>query len=494
MKRLKVDPTVLERLRAVYPSPTSSASKAIKKYQDLLESLLFQAAGRRSRYETMFNLYSIPVSKLIHDGPQIGGAKVRLHTWLQANGLALIEIVERGSNLTGRVSQVRLTEFATYSEANNELAALLKTVADPNQLSNELQTQPSAAATLFHELYPDYYTYLSAAARDESYDHTPIDIASLEAYIHWINTDATKKQPAQITAETQTALTVHQIATYADGYLPQRKKRSEFGRTYYQGLSVQNVNKSLRRAMLGNCWQYDIRSSVITWKAGFAREIAYRAYPTKEYDRLFWATLWYVEKKDEFMRDALKDTFGRNHPYPVEFQKDLIKRALTAISFGARANTQAWRVSGGVWEQSALTEIMTNSIDLAAFLRSQLIKQFIDEQAIFDRYLADQLKQILPNVYFGSLVTPRIQPSRAKAVAYLYQHSETEVMNVAYRILKEQGISPIAKIHDAFIVKHKLPAELRNDIVISMREETGNAFWNLVPEELRGFVFKRPRH
>ena len=67
-------------------------------------------------------------------------------------------------------------------------------------------------------------------------------------------------------------------------------------------------------------------------------------------------------------------------------------------------------------------------------------------------------------------------------------------MNVAYRILKEQDISPIAKIHDAFIVKHKLPAELRNDIVISMREETGNTFWNLVPEELEGFVFKRPRH
>ena len=91
MQRLKVNPVVLERLRAAYPRPHSSASNALQKYQDLLESLLFQATNRRSRYETIFNLFSIPVSKLIHEGPQIGGAKVRLHAWLQANDLALIE-------------------------------------------------------------------------------------------------------------------------------------------------------------------------------------------------------------------------------------------------------------------------------------------------------------------------------------------------------------------------------------------------------------------
>ena len=490
MQRLKVNPVVLERLRAAYPRPHSSASKALQKYQDLLESLLFQATNRRSRYEAIFNLFSIPVSKLIHEGPQIGGAKVRLHAWLQANDLALIEIVERGSNLTRRVSQVKLTPLATYSEANNELAGLLKTITEPSQLTEGLQTQTSEAATLFHELYPDYHSYLSTQARDKSYDHAPIDIPSLEAYIHWINTEATKKQPAQIADETQTALTVHQIASYANGYLPQRKKVSEFGRTYYQGISVQNVNKSLRRAMLGNCWQYDIRSSVISWKAGFAREIGYHDHPTKDYSRLFWATLWYVEKKNEFMRDVRRETFGPNCTYPVEFQENLIKRARTAISFGARANSQAWRIASGGWEQSALKDIMTNSSDLSSFLRCDIVKQFIAEQAMFDRYLANQLKQILPQVYFGPLVKPKIQPSRAKAVAYLYQHCETEVMRVAYRILGANGIVPIAKIHDAFIVRKKLPSELRLEIIISMREETGNDYWNLVPEELLGFVFK----
>ena len=31
-------------------------------------------------------------------------------------------------------------------------------------------------------------------------------------------------------------------------------------------------NRDLRRGFLGNCWVYDIRSSVIKWKMGFARD------------------------------------------------------------------------------------------------------------------------------------------------------------------------------------------------------------------------------
>jgi len=64
----------------------------------------------------------------------------------------------------------------------------------------------------------------------------------------------------------QYLLQAHVILTVAkdkDGKYYQRKLPSDFGRTYYSGTSVQNVNKELRRAMLGNSWEYDIRSSVV---------------------------------------------------------------------------------------------------------------------------------------------------------------------------------------------------------------------------------------
>jgi predicted RNA-binding protein YlxR (DUF448 family) len=48
--------------------------------------------------------------------------------------------------------------------------------------------------------------------------------------------------------------TILRIAQHTNGYFLQEKKASAFGRNYYVGTSVQNVNKELRRAMLGNCY------------------------------------------------------------------------------------------------------------------------------------------------------------------------------------------------------------------------------------------------
>ena len=62
------------------------------------------------------------------------------------------------------------------------------------------------------------------------------------------------------------ARTILAIASVMSGNYLQRKKPSAFGRLYYEGVSVQNINKELRRAVLGNCWEYDIRSSVVAWK------------------------------------------------------------------------------------------------------------------------------------------------------------------------------------------------------------------------------------
>ena len=116
MLTLSVDPSVLTKLRESFPKPKHSAEKALNKYKQLLEELVFKAQMRgRSKYETLLNLYSIPLAELTHQGPQIGPMKVRLHKWLSENNLSLVEVVERGSNLTGLVSKVKLTELVSVN-------------------------------------------------------------------------------------------------------------------------------------------------------------------------------------------------------------------------------------------------------------------------------------------------------------------------------------------------------------------------------------------
>jgi hypothetical protein len=252
---------------------------------------------------------------------------------------------------------------------------------------------------------------------------------------------------------------------------------------------VQNVNKELRRAMLGNCWEYDIRSSVVTWKMTFAQELTNQLYPFKECRKLFWASWLYLEDRADFMRDVRKDVFGKASALSVEFQEKLIKEAITAISFGARANVNGWREKNGDWSNTALGEIFKNAAQRSAFITHEVVQSFIKEQALLDTYIANGLKEEMPDVYFGPLITRNVKPSKSKAVAYAYQQSESRVMDVAYRVLDKRGIKPIARIHDAFVVRHKLSSDLRSEIVEEIKDFSKNHHWKIKPTKLQKFVF-----
>ena len=89
------------------------------------------------------------------------------------------------------------------------------------------------------------------------FDVLPINIPSLEAYISWLCNGATLISTGRLMSYKKQATDILKVAKHTGGFLPQRKKLSPFGRTYYAWNSVQNVNKELRRAMLGNCWEYD---------------------------------------------------------------------------------------------------------------------------------------------------------------------------------------------------------------------------------------------
>lgn len=490
---ITIDPIVLEKLQECFPKPKTSAEKALHKYKTLLEELLFKVLQRgRSNYELLFDLYSLPVSKLTHEGPHIGPLKVRLHKWLHENNLSLVENVEPGSNLSGLVSLVKFTELVSINSVSNDLAQKITAASSLEDLSESLSGDAKKNQELFSALFPDYYLYLSSKEWAAVFDIVPIDIPSLEAYVVWLNTKATMISPGRVRVYTEQALLILSIAKHTGGFYPQRRKESPFGRTYYQGISVQNVNKDLRRAMLGNSWEYDIRSSVVAWKMAFSQELTDQLYPTKECQKMFWASWLYLDGRKEFMRDVRYETFGRKVNLTLEYQDGLIKEAVTAISFGARANVNGWRTQDGAWTNPALVNVLKNTAQRNAFLNSHTIQQFIKEQVLLDTYLAKGLESELPEVYYGPLITRNIKPSKSKAVAYMYQKSEANVMDVAYRVLDKHGIKPIARIHDAFVVRNKLPIDLRSEIMLEMRDSTHNSHWKIKQNKLDGFSHLSP--
>jgi hypothetical protein len=113
MIKLTVDPQVLASLQADFPKPANSAQRALDKYLQRLEKMLFQAflVGLTPR-QRKFKLYPLALSTLWEQGGQIGRKRVRVHKWLADNDVPLVQTVALGTNLSGLISEVKLSPWA----------------------------------------------------------------------------------------------------------------------------------------------------------------------------------------------------------------------------------------------------------------------------------------------------------------------------------------------------------------------------------------------
>ena len=497
MYKIEVDPKVLAALKQAFPQPERSADRALAKYVRVLETMLFESAQQGRRPDQLkLGTWSLSLSRLAQRGGQIGSAKIRVHTWLREHELELVSCVDRGSNLTGRVSDVRLAALATLTDqmADRDPAmgfGFSDEVMDLD-LNEGIDSAQDAALNeaLCDHIYADFAGMTIDQARD-AFDVLPVDVVSLASYIDWLENEASLISAARKTAALTQARIVLAVATHLDGIYLQRRKPSEFGRTYYHGVSIQNVNRELRRAILGQCWEYDIRSSVIAWKMGFAADyLASLGYSERAaVRREFRSTLCYLEDRDDFMVTVRRYVFtDPDEPTSAKFQTQLIKQAITAISFGARAASSGWPDGAGGMTNSALVDILRNADQRRRFLAEPCVRGFIREQNQLDQYIVGLVRDQRPDIYaLPCLRTHSGRVSRAKVLAYLYQHSETHVMDVVRTVAAQHGREPIANVHDAIFFRRALGADLKYEIEEQMREQTGNPYWRLASTALEAY-------
>ena len=298
---------------------------------------------------------------------------------------------------------------------------------------------------------------------DRLFDVLPVDTESLKSYIVWLSTEARWVTLQKKNQALRQARIILGIANVMSGHYLQRKKPSHFGRMYYEGVSVQNINKELRRAVLGNCWEYDIRSSVVAWKMGWAKQYIQAYGQGQDLRKVFSATLGFLEDKADFMATVRHYTFDEISPVPKDLQPKLLKQAFTAISFGARLTTQGWQNEAGGWSNPALVNIIQNKADRERFFADSIVQAFIKEQNTLDAHLYDLVKSsrrdLLSKPY---LQTPSGKPSKSKILSYLYQHDETEIMDVVCAVAAKHELAPIARVHDAIFFKDRKSTRLNS--------------------------------
>lgn len=316
MITLDINNRVLKTLQEHFPSPKNSAHKALKKYVSLLEQQLNSCETRgRDAQQLTRHIYCISLSKQRHKGGQIGPNKLRLQNWLEANQLELFKVIVIGSNLTEQLTQIKLTKWAKaiYHE-QPEINPLAQT---DDEISLLMQDQQLTNQSFFDKLFPDY-SQLSQTERSQQYDLVPIDLKSLKNFQRWLEEAANLISTENRFKSLNQIDQITRVAKHTGGFYVQKKKPSEFGRMYYEGLSVQNASKQLREAMLGRCYEYDLKSAVFSWKMLYAKEAVAAEKLDQTVEQAFRTTIGYLKGKQDFISTVRYLTFEADSNAPKD--------------------------------------------------------------------------------------------------------------------------------------------------------------------------------
>ncbi len=487
MIELIVDSKVLPQLRKAFPTPPGRAERALNNYVSRLRDMLIKSLSRgQTPLEAKANLFSLSLHELANKGGQIGEKKVRVHAWLRDNGFALVEPAVIGTNLTGMVSKVKFTDLVMLEWHEPEVDTNSTVVDGVSVTTQLLQNSEQLNKEIFDLLYPDYGVCIADHRFDEVFDVVDIDIGSLRNYIEWLQSAARHFTATKRNHYLFQARLILAVALHTGGKYYQRKFLSDFGRTYYKGTSAQNVNKDLRHAMLGDCWEYDIRSSVVAWKMGFAAAYIAKNAPKSSVAKTFGFTEVYLRDKAAFMKNVRQNVFEQDCDLPEELQLKMLKKAFTALSFGARKSSKGWINKNGEWENPSIVDIFQRADERDRFLNDVHVCGFTAEQTQLDDFLYDGVVKKYPDLLrLPYLQTQSGRPSKSKVIAYMYQHEETEVMDVVREALRDFGKTVLANIHDAIVVRHHLNAGDKYDIELRMRARTNNPYWSLGATEVK---------
>lgn len=487
---LTVSQSVFDVLKCAMPK-TNKAEMALNKYIKVLEQHLEQSLIHMddNMYRFFKNFYvsthalSLEVGQFVIDGK-----KQYLDTWLQANGLDLIKVHQKG--LKGsEFSTVSLTKYVTMTDAMDINQLRKKTIDELDALLNDKSLTDE---DFFYKLFPDFVQgAMTTAKLKNNYDFCPVNIKSLKQYIVWLTHKANLLNDVERQMLIRQAKSIIRIAEAGNGELPMKKNPSHFGRMYYTGrLNVQSVKTNLRSAMLGDCYSYDIRLSVVSWKLGMAWTIcSSNGISWQQFHNKFNTCLTFLSDKKKFRETVRRKTFGQSSKITPDKQLDVIKQVLTAISFGARKHKHGWIDQSGNKFNPAIVKIIADEKARIKFYACPEAASYIDEQKTMDKIISEFAKQQDPSLLNDAqLQSPSGRISNSKLMSYLYQNSESIAMDVVRDEVKAIYQTVLANVHDAIFIKERLRETDRKRIELVMRSKTGLPFWYLDEDKISGFT------
>lgn len=447
--------TKLDSLHLLFQAETQCSERKAKEYtQRYIDSTAIQILKHLNKSEDgMFYISHEELRRQINK--------------VEVNGLSryIIDVFER---IPGRI-------FTKIEQGNNITNKLTK--IKMNYTLEELLIATSDREELVKELYKDFNDEIN---RDEV-DWIPIDVKSLNAFIQGnMNVDRSSlNDKAQQTYNDYLfhATRIKLIAEKFDGLMPNVIASTNFARKYYKGPNLQNVNKIVRNAALGDCFEYDIESSVFAWKYSWYKnhcnEMNYQFCPLSY-------TSEYLSKKSALRRMIAKNVFDTDEEWAVK----LIKQCLTAIGFGAPLKVVGY-ISRGKYEATALNTIITARHRLEKFIENPWIKSFYAEQEVINELIIENIKSIGEDEHLKTipeLVNAKNLLKKNSVVSYKYQQSERAILEWLIETCEASDV--ILTVHDCIYTRK--PIDLRT--VRSELREIGE-YYKISEDKHRAFAY-----
>jgi uncharacterized protein Usg len=485
--KLTVSDAVHASLKRAMPK-TNKAELALEKYCAVLERHLEQSLLHMD--DNMYKFFkhffvsthdlSLEVGQFVIDGK-----RQYLHKWLEIKKLNLVHVESVGLK-GGNYSTMSLTEHVTMTDAMDIKRLQQKTIDELDALLNDRSLTDT---DFFYKVFPDFASMTQAQLK-QNYDVSPIDVKSLNQFIVFLTKRANKMNSVKRQMLIRQAKALVRIAQAGNNTLPMKKNPSHFGRMYYTGrLNVQSMDKILRHAMLGDCYEYDIRSSVVAWKLGFAWVVCENnAITWKTFSKNFKTCLSYLNDKAKFREIVRSKTFGNSTDLTREMQLDVVKQALTAISFGARKYKHGWVDQSGKSFNPAIVKIIADQTARSNFYACTEAAEYMLENKLMDEIITEYAKQKWVELKDDTeLQTASGRISNSKLMSLLYQRSESIVMDIVRAEVHGCYKQILANVHDAIYINEKLHSADKKRIELVMRRETGLQFWHLDEEKIEGY-------
>jgi hypothetical protein len=356
------------------------------------------------------------------------------------------------------------------------------TMAQARYTMEEVILASGSPADLAAEIYRPFQQQIDY----QDYDLVPIDMRSLENYIK-SNLSQDRDNPRTSPAlreewdrNLKHAQKIWMLATASGDQLMQIRNESQFGRKYYKGPNLQNTPKMVRHAALGDCYEYDIESSVFAWKLSWFRAIC-REQNTK---KSMPATLEYLDHKNAIRRRLAQSVFDSTNDWAL----NCIKQFVTAIGFGAPLRADGY-VADEKYQKPALAQIITAKTRLECALADPWVREFVQEQNDMNQAIVAlakvNMKAELADVpeLWEKGSARKLKPN--SVVSYLYQHSEREILDWAEKFCESSEV--LLTVHDCIYTRRPVKlAEFRSGI------QGFGEFFRLSHEQHRSWNWQDP--